>query len=560
MNNDQVGDISSVLVIDDDSMFAALVTEFLSHNKLTVKWAASLELAKRALQQRSYDVILLDNYLPDGFGVELMSFIQAHEIDSPVIMITADADQDSMKNCFLQGVTDYLLKPINFDLLWQKMQRCYHSYVMGLQLNYQNQQLELLIDEKLQEENLARHVYKHLAQSANEVNPAIRTHLQSSKVFNGDFFICGQTPNGNHMLMLVDATGHGLAAAISVLPMVTTLKAMLSKGFSLAHVVHEINAKTFAEIPNDRFVACIGIEVDVQRQEMYFFNGGMPEIIILNSACEIVDSIKSDCLPLGILDEVEFSPTIHTRKIAPGQHLLFYSDGLVEQTSMQSEAFGKNEFKLAIEGCHDASQIMDQIMSAFAFHNANASIQDDVSLIYVNVDQLSMHDDIDKSAVQAAPEKGEINLSLDVSGDLLASTNLLGLVDEVLRSIKIATPLRQKAFTVFSELINNSLDHGILQLESELKNDFSGFAEYLEERESRLASLKCSDQIAINFRFQQPDNVLTFTVKDSGQGYLNNADASEQAELSGRGLTLVKQLCELVNVFPPGNKTSVTIK
>lgn len=549
-----------VLVVDDDILFVEIIAHYLSEKGVLSESAGDIASAREILADTSFDLILLDGFLPDGKGIELMPFLTDANIDTPVIMVTADDDQNSMEKCFIEGISDYVIKPVNMGLLWLKMQRCYKVFLLEQQMLLQNEQLERYLDEKNQEEELARHVYRHLAESTTGVAEGIRYHMQASQVFNGDFFIAGKSPNGNDLMMLVDATGHGLAAAISVLPMVSTIRAMVQKGLGLAHIVHEINDKLYKEIPDDRFVAGIGIEVDHQRNEVHIFNAGMPDALLLDGKCNVQLRIKSESLPLGIVDEEAFSPAIKTIPLAKDQHLVFYSDGLLEQTSMLYESFGADGLHTVIDDCQDPNTLLDDIVTAFSKHSMNTSVEDDVSICAVDLWHVHQSKEQETEEEQSKDE-GRLTLKLTLTGAILQEANSVSLLDEALRNISVPAPLRQKAFTVFSELMNNAIDHGILGLKSELKNDFEGFAEYLEERESRLAQLQLNDKVELELGYEQATETLTFSVLDSGEGYVPDPKKyTSQNNLSGRGVTLVEALCESATVVHPGNQTSVVLK
>lgn len=549
-----------ILVIDDDSLFVEIVEHFLNDKEVQTEAAYDLAQAKALLCETHFDLILLDGFLPDGKGIDLIPHLNASKIDAPVLMVTADDDQASMQKYFIAGVSNYVIKPVNMELLWLKMQRSYKEYLLEQQMVLQNEMLERYLDEKNQEEELARHVYRHLAQSTTKVAKGIRCHMQASQVFNGDFFIAGKSPNGNDLMMLVDATGHGLAAAISVLPMVSAVRAMVQKGLGLAHIVHEINQKLHLEIPDDRFVAGIGIEVDHNRSEVYVFNAGMPDIYVVDDSCNVLNRIRSESLPLGILGEEDFSPAIKSFPLHKGQHLIAYSDGLTEQTSMLYESFGHSEFNATLERCHNAQTVLDDIVKAFNDHSASTSVEDDVSLCTVDLWRLHEEREIDIQH-ETACENGELDMNIKISGSMLKEANTVSFLDELMRNISVPTPLRQKAFTVFSELVNNGLDHGVMNLQSELKNDFEGFAQYLEEREARLQNLEPTDEIRVSLQYKQITQSLHFDIIDSGAGYVPDPqNFANKDNLSGRGVSLVQKLSDKVTVYEPGNRTSVVLK
>ena len=152
-------------------------------------------------------------------------------------------------------------------------------------------------------------------------------------------------------------------------------------------------------------------------------------------------------------------------------------------------------------------------------------------------------------------------LSLDITGRLLQEADLLAIFDEIMKQNKVDILLRKKAFTVLAELINNAIDHGVLNLESSLKSDFSGFAEYLEKREAALSKLTESEKVHIDFNYCNQNREISFGIIDSGKGYQRkNVAIMKQDALSGRGIKLVEELCQEYVVHAPGNHSSVVIK
>jgi hypothetical protein len=157
--------------------------------------------------------------------------------------------------------------------------------------------------------------------------------------------------------------------------------------------------------------------------------------------------------------------------------------------------------------------------------------------------------------------RGRITLTLEIEGGLIASTDAVGYLDGIMRSADIVSDLRQRTFTVFAELINNGIDHDILNLNSKLKNDFSGFSEYLRLKGARLIEIESDDKISMKFTFCPNIAKITFEIIDSGQGFdMNKYKNISLDELSGRGLDLVKNLCETVDIVAPGNKIIVNLK
>jgi two-component sensor histidine kinase len=116
---------------------------------------------------------------------------------------------------------------------------------------------------------------------------------------------------------------------------------------------------------------------------------------------------------------------------------------------------------------------------------------------------------------------------------------------------------RQSLFTVMTELYINALDHGVLGLDSTLKSDPDGFEVYFQTRESRLSMLD-SGYVIFNLSVEQESTrrSILLRIEDSGKGFdfenLPPPDSGDTA-LSGRGILLIKDLCESLEFHGKGN-------
>tara|TARA_R110002012_G_scaffold146409_1_gene304670 strand:- start:8100 stop:9779 length:1680 start_codon:yes stop_codon:yes gene_type:complete len=548
------------LLVDDDESYHITVGELFSSKNASVSCAFGIEQAKKLLVNHSYDLVLLDSYLMDGFGIDLLEFMARRDIFLPVIIITSDDERQSMQKYFLLGVSGYLIKPFNFELMEFEIQRSIKAHINEQKLSEQYRKLELMLNEQKQEEKLAKHVYRHLSKTFSKLPEGIDTYMRSNASFNGDFFGAEQLPNGNTLMILMDASGHGLASAFSILPAVSTMRAMLHKGMSIQNIIHEINTKLCAEIPEDRFVAMIAIEINYLENSVSIINAGMPNLLIINGKSERVACIKSESLPLGIVESNDFNPFTNSIQLNPDYFLVMCSDGLVEQKSLNGDMFGKTALRNIIDSHTKPKTLLSQIIEAFNSHCSETQVDDDVSVCIVSLGDLTQLYQ-GKHARYDELRHGHIHLEMELAGDLLAAGNIISIIDDMLTRINLNTVLRQKAFTVVSELISNALDHGVLRLDSSLKHDFDSFGEYLEERAVRLGALEQHDRILLILNFNPEIGQLYLDIEDSGNGYEERKrDVAGQEALFGRGLELVNKLCEQMQVFAPGNRTSVLLK
>jgi two-component system, cell cycle sensor histidine kinase and response regulator CckA len=109
--------IRRILVVDDDISIRQLSTEMLIRSGYEVDAAADGAAGWKALQGKSYDLVITDNFMPKVTGIEMVKKLHAAGMKLPVIMATAMLPQDELvSNPWLQGVTT-LLKPFRADEL-----------------------------------------------------------------------------------------------------------------------------------------------------------------------------------------------------------------------------------------------------------------------------------------------------------------------------------------------------------------------------------------------------------------------------------------------------------
>ncbi|WP_172369537.1 response regulator [Sporosarcina jiandibaonis] len=106
-----------ILIIEDDKRIADIHRRFIEKiDGFTVIGSAHTgEEAKDWVSALMPDLVLLDVYLPDVLGTELMTFIHDNSPETDIIFITAAAEIDIVKQAFRRGVVDYILKPLTFD-------------------------------------------------------------------------------------------------------------------------------------------------------------------------------------------------------------------------------------------------------------------------------------------------------------------------------------------------------------------------------------------------------------------------------------------------------------
>ncbi len=107
----------SVLVVDDEPNICMVFDRYLSRIGFEVQTASSAASAREALASRSFDVAILDNYLPDGNGIDLIDELRSANPDMAIVIITGMADIPLAVEAMRRGADNFLTKPVNLENL-----------------------------------------------------------------------------------------------------------------------------------------------------------------------------------------------------------------------------------------------------------------------------------------------------------------------------------------------------------------------------------------------------------------------------------------------------------
>ena len=106
-----------ILIVDDEPKMCESLRRLLGVKDYEVYTAASGAEARAILQDRQFDVALVDMVMPDTDGHQLMDLIHQKDPDTDVIVITGDTSLEFAIGALKRGAYDYLRKPFEFEKL-----------------------------------------------------------------------------------------------------------------------------------------------------------------------------------------------------------------------------------------------------------------------------------------------------------------------------------------------------------------------------------------------------------------------------------------------------------
>lgn len=439
----------------------------------------------------------------------------------------------------------------------------YQAYVVNLQQQIAEKivELERYHDTNEEELRIGSDIMNRITRSSGKPDPVVRQRISSASHYSGDMILTARTPAGVLHILLADAVGHGVTAAMNVLPLSQAFYAMTNKGFPISRIAEELNRKIHRFMPVDRFVAAAIVAVNFREHSIDVWNGGIPPPLLLNAKGTVLHRWKSSNLPLGISDKQEFATGMEAFHYEEDCQLFMFSDGMPEAESPYGAPFGKERIDALLRGMSPTDRF-DGLLAALERHLGGKPAHDDVSLSMVDIALEIDHEEISCRLDSTAPGKvaSDWRISVSIGAEELKYLDVVPMLTQLVAGIHGASAHHSALFLILSELFNNALDHGILQLDSTLKFGGDGFDSYLQLREKKLHALE-SGRIDIEIGKAAVDNKngVKIRVADSGNGFdhhMIGLAPSEQIELAqhGRGIALVRSIAHRLEYAGRGNE------
>ena len=189
------------------------------------------------------------------------------------------------------------------------------------------------------------------------------------------------------LVVLGDATGHGIAPALSVTQMQAMLRMAFRVGADLDRAFVQVNNHLAETLAEDRFItAFIGL-LDPATHRLKFHSGGQGPIFHFRAADGSSVRYKPTSFPLGAMPLAEARPPV-TLEMAPGDVLVLLSDGFYEQPNAAGEQFGEArvEEHLRAQQGRPLAETMDAIVRAVRAFADGAPQHDDMTAVLVRRD------------------------------------------------------------------------------------------------------------------------------------------------------------------------------
>jgi steroid delta-isomerase-like uncharacterized protein len=231
-----------------------------------------------------------------------------------------------------------------------------------------------------QELRVARQIQQALLP---EVTPELHgwqlaAYYKPAREVGGDFYDFLELEDGRLGLVVGDATGHGMPAALVMATTRGMLRAVVGSSESPGEVLARVNEALVAEIPQSTFVTCFYGVLDPENGRFRYANAGH------NLPCRRhdgqADELRARGMPLGLMPGMSYEEKEVVLK--EGESALFYSDGLVEAHDPDGEMFGFPRLRRMVAEHAEEGSLVDFLMDELrSFTGEGWEQEDDITLL-----------------------------------------------------------------------------------------------------------------------------------------------------------------------------------
>lgn len=249
--------------------------------------------------------------------------------------------------------------------------------------------IRLAVNQKLREERMVA-IMEDARQIQNSILPRhlpnpgdfeIAARSVAAEIVGGDFYDVIVLDDEVFDVVIADATGHGLPAALQVRDVFTGLRMALSRDYKLTRTLQRLNTIINRSRLATKFVSLVLVEFDLKGTLMYS-NAGHPRPILMRVDGSVARLDQGGPI-LGPIPNATYS--IGIQCMGPGDLLVLFSDGLTEATRDDDEEYGPERLIHTIRTVRhqDPTAIVDRIFTDVADFAQKTPPEDDQTVVVI---------------------------------------------------------------------------------------------------------------------------------------------------------------------------------
>ena len=201
-----------------------------------------------------------------------------------------------------------------------------------------------------------------------------------------DFFKIGERKVG---LIIGDVTGKSVSGALIMAASRSVFRMLSEEELSVGETMMRANRRLKKDIKSGMFVALLYAVLDAEKGKVGLCSAGQTQPLLMSTKSAEATLVETvgDTFPLGILEEANYEETQF--QMAPGDKVVFYTDGIVEAMNKQQEIYGFERLQAVIKSspAETAEALMNDIILSVSDFTGAAPQHDDLTIIVVSADK-----------------------------------------------------------------------------------------------------------------------------------------------------------------------------
>ena len=300
-------------------------------------------------------------------GLTLLEKIPSVDPDICSVIISAYGDMKNIRTAMNRGAFDFITKPIDFEDLRVTIERTLRHLIAWREAVESRDKLIVLQSDL----DVARKMQQSILPAAFPESPdyQVFASMEPARAVGGDFFDVVHLDKGRIGLAIADVSGKGVPAALFMMSCRTQLKGAAIGSDGPGAVLREVNRLLHEDNEATMFVTVFYGVFDPTSRTLVYANGGHNPPLVVHADGASTELPLTDGIALGLMPDLDYREG--TVDLAPGDAVVFYTDGVTEAENDKSELFGVERLRRIFEDspprdAENASMAVFEAVNSFA--------------------------------------------------------------------------------------------------------------------------------------------------------------------------------------------------
>ena len=380
---------ATILVVDDIRANVRVLAQILHQNSYIVQFAFDGAEALKLIEKSLPDLILLDIQMPNMDGYEVCERLKSNERtrDIPVIFISALSEVMDKVRAFSVGGLDYITKPFQFEEVLARVATHLELHRLQKLLKAENLRMSAELD-------VAKQIQMMILPKQEELEQIegldITGYMEPADEVGGDYYDVLQH-NGLVKIGIGDVTGHGLESGLIMLMTQMGVRTLLaSDERDPKRFLSTLNRTIYDNVERmdaDRSLTLALL--DYSRGEgsgQLRISGQHEEVIVVRKGGQVerIDTFDLG-FSIGLDEEIEEFIDSTTVKLAPGDGVVLYTDGITEAENVAGQMYGLQRLCEVVSHHWEetAEGIKEAVIADVHSFIGQAKVLDDITLLII---------------------------------------------------------------------------------------------------------------------------------------------------------------------------------